>query len=536
MREFRRLAVLSLLGRLLKTVEALTHGVSPAEVARYHGDTFACEEGSTKLPAAAVNDDFCDCEDGSDEPGTAACAGWPGTDDRWFYCPNAAGTPRYVYRSRVGDGVCDCCDGSDEWQRPGLCSDTCEEQGRARKARMEQRRAEMERGIQRRQAALANSEAEVKDWTAKVAVLEAEEAELLKSLEVRQETQRQKRAAVVKEAEQAGREVAPDLALEDKKVSEYAKWMEKGGEAAGTEGGSATSSEQACSGKVCISRATVPRRDLRQIKVKSGALIDFVEFVFVSGEPLVVGEGNGEEQEPFDLEPGEVLAELRGGQGGLLDRLQFVTNRGRESKAYGGSGGDDFSFKASDGKMIVGLRRAVGLAGRITHIEECLTRPLTAAEKELDEASSRVQEAERGLLAKAAEMKELRQKIEAATGAHAAYQSLNECATGQLGQYNYKICPFGEATQGHVRLGKWKGWASDARHVGLFENGERCFSGIVRSIRVHFECGEKHVIETVREPSQCVYEATMTHPAACDPKEFEESNRVLQPHEGHLEL
>ena len=40
----------------------------------------------------------------------------------------------------------------------------------------------------------------------------------------------------------------------------------------------------------------------------------------------------------------------------------------------------------------------------------------------------------------------------------------------------------------------------------------------------------------VREPSQCVYEATMTHPAACDPKEFEESNRVLQPHEGHLEL
>ena len=43
-------------------------------------------------------------------------------------------------------------------------------------------------------------------------------------------------------------------------------------------------------------------------------------------------------------------------------------------------------------------------------------------------------------------------------------------------------------------------------------------------------------METVREPSQCVYEATMTHPAACDPRDFEESDRVLQPHEGHVEL
>ena len=57
------------------------------------------------------------CKDGSDEPGTAACAGRPGADerlpihlnladprrratDRWFYCPNSAGTPRYVYSSR----------------------------------------------------------------------------------------------------------------------------------------------------------------------------------------------------------------------------------------------------------------------------------------------------------------------------------------------------------------------------------------------------------------------------------------------------
>ena len=34
-------------------------------------------------------------------------------------------------------------------------------------------------------------------------------------------------------------------------------------------------------------------------------MIDFIEFVYTAGEPLSVGEGKGEEQEAFDLEPGE---------------------------------------------------------------------------------------------------------------------------------------------------------------------------------------------------------------------------------------
>ena len=88
----------------------------------------------------------------------------------------------------------------------------------------------MERGIRKRQAALADAEAEaraarrkrspsqpvwvsalcveVKEWTGKLAVLEAEEAELLKSLQARQEIRRQKRAAVVKEALEKHRWVA----------------------------------------------------------------------------------------------------------------------------------------------------------------------------------------------------------------------------------------------------------------------------------------------------------------------------------------
>ena len=44
---------------------------------------FTCFDGSTTIPFALVNDDFCDCVDGSDEPGTSACP------NGLYHCTNA---------------------------------------------------------------------------------------------------------------------------------------------------------------------------------------------------------------------------------------------------------------------------------------------------------------------------------------------------------------------------------------------------------------------------------------------------------------
>lgn len=52
---------------------------------------------------SAVNDDYCDCPDGSDEPGTSACEGRP---HAYFYCRNAGHIPARILSSRVNDGIC----------------------------------------------------------------------------------------------------------------------------------------------------------------------------------------------------------------------------------------------------------------------------------------------------------------------------------------------------------------------------------------------------------------------------------------------
>mmetsp|Transcript_10050 Transcript_10050/g.27335 ORF Transcript_10050/g.27335 Transcript_10050/m.27335 type:complete len:241 (+) Transcript_10050:56-778(+) len=122
-------------------------GVAPADAAFYvpgAGDTFTCRSGSPTLAYGKVNDNYCDCPDGSDEPGTSACSIFPSAT---FYCPNTGDEARVIFSQFVDDGICDCCDGSDEVEV--ACPDTCAKEGQGKLAKLELALADAEEGLRK---------------------------------------------------------------------------------------------------------------------------------------------------------------------------------------------------------------------------------------------------------------------------------------------------------------------------------------------------------------------------------------------------
>ena len=91
-------------------------------------------------------------------------------------------------------------------------------------------------------------------------------------------------------------------------------------------------------------------------------------------------------------------------------------------------------------------------------------------------------------------------------------------------EYTYKLCSFNKVTQRsksggrETSLGNWMTWSGpegDLYSEMLFENGEGCWNGPKRSMKVSVSCGLEEAIHSASEPNRCEYVMEFTTPAAC---------------------
>uniref|UniRef100_K3X1Z1 Glucosidase 2 subunit beta n=1 Tax=Globisporangium ultimum (strain ATCC 200006 / CBS 805.95 / DAOM BR144) TaxID=431595 RepID=K3X1Z1_GLOUD len=155
----------------------IVHGVAPEEQQQYAALECVVSGKRQALNPTRVNDDYCDCDDGADEPGTSACSHLLSSV---FYCGNDGYFPKKIPTSRVNDGICDCCDGTDEFHDANLCANTCAADAVEFRTAAQAKLAAVEAGFKKRQAII---DGEIKTYFDDALEAEKETAQTLQVLE-----------------------------------------------------------------------------------------------------------------------------------------------------------------------------------------------------------------------------------------------------------------------------------------------------------------------------------------------------------------
>mmetsp|Transcript_115493 Transcript_115493/g.200503 ORF Transcript_115493/g.200503 Transcript_115493/m.200503 type:complete len:544 (-) Transcript_115493:167-1798(-) len=500
-------------------------GVEPGTEERYSGPDYRCVgfDGSTlTLAPNAINDDSCDCADGSDEPGTGACAG---QDFTLFFCLNKGSTSRRIYASRVGDGLCDCCDGSDEAmlakRRPfSVCPDTCAEEGAIARAEGEKKatllRAALEKQEEIKQAGLKARETwrgEIDQLNVHLKDLQAafDEAKAAADIERAAEEEKRKAEEAAKKASEnatgtvcmwrqtagcdpsGSREASNDKPCTEFIVAGSSGYCDcdgngvQGPEDTGytCEASTGHSCEQVCA-KASKAEATeaAPTEESKAEDAEKPQVSEYSKWMDGAAETLSTEEKKEEKQVSEYTKWMEGAEEATGG-----------------AEAAADEGADDLD----------GTPPEASSDPEATEIEH----------KEVRKARDLESEARSKLDSQKEKITSVQAKLDSiASDDHLVFADLSEKTLSKhISEWDYKIQFFSEAKQDHTSLGSWSKWTG--KTTAEFERGTMCWGGPARKLNVKFECALEEEIVDVFEPSRCVYEATVKHPGACDPAELE---------------
>ncbi|KAK4112901.1 hypothetical protein N656DRAFT_708737 [Canariomyces notabilis] len=547
----RRTTTLALLSALchgtIAAAESLPRGVGP-EFAKFYTSKarFTCISNPTiTIDSSQINDNSCDCPDGSDEPGTAACAyldplspeqplpgSVTGTTNTTaalpgFWCANAGHIGTYIPFMYVNDGVCDydlCCDGSDESAHAGgvQCENRCDAIGKEYRRLEEERRLSKERAASRRRTMIKEArelrrrvDTKIVTLKGELERLEKEKLELQKKFE---EVERSERNKVVKTEGQGGK-LGVLIGLAKGRISELRNALDK----------------------LLDQRDDLQDRveQLEEIltKLKEEYNPNFndegVKAAVKSWEDYAAGQANDKTSELSDADVMELLKE--DGETSGINWTEFENAEESDVdivynwQAYLPRPVSDYLFDK------LNLLRDWAVKNGIL-----AEQPAKGGESRLvKQAREALDAAKNDISSKTATLEEQQRDLEKDYGPDDIFRALKgKCISSDVGEYEYELCWMDRTTQkskkghGNTNMGNFaridrdmadederadgKGLGRGQRMVLRYENGQGCWNGPNRRTDVWLACAEKDELWRVTESEKCVYKMEVGTPAACE--------------------
>ena len=569
-------------------------GVDPAKSAAYLGDDFRCDGGTTVIHKSKVNDEYCDCKDGTDEPGASRVAaratiatlpvparrpvprasrfpvratshqhlasprllthlprpprlpsGTSACINGRFFCRNRGHQSEHVPSSRVNDGVCDCCDGSDERDGATTCANRCVAMGASRRETLRAKVNAARGGLAEKREIVARAPEDRKRLIAEKDRLTRETAtaksEVSRTAKSRDDAEREEKRA---------RRAEERLAAKTKAKTEDVDAVED------VEGEAETPVADA-SGK------SEAERRVEEAAANVAAAMKAEEVTAV-GDEDEAPEGETDEERGRRIarqwikDGGEDVGDAPADDSRILADVdddaidpnadadideEMDEEMDEETYAEDSDSDSDSDPRSSPpsggfSKFLSGSWFGGGEKDATRRVRDrvvAATNAALSARAAADAAS--------------ATLRDLESKLDDATVNLARYvgpraefaHMIGACYEAEVDKYAYSVCPFAEAKQDSTRLGTMTPLVanpndpSEVPSTFSFVAGESCWNGPKRSMTVRLACGDATRLGGVTEPSRCEYAATLETPAACDERETEALEAELREMEAEAE-
>uniref|UniRef100_A0A673GX07 Glucosidase 2 subunit beta n=1 Tax=Sinocyclocheilus rhinocerous TaxID=307959 RepID=A0A673GX07_9TELE len=448
---------------------------------------FTCLDGSRTIPFDRVNDDYCDCKDGSDEPGTAACPNGS------FHCTNAGYRPMFIPSSRINDGICDCCDTTDEYNSGAKCENTCKELGLKERDVLQKMAEITKEGFLLKQQLIEEAKKGREEKQGKVTDMQENKKQLeekVEALRTVKETAEQPEKEAKERHLKAWEEQKAAIRLEKDKAKMAEAFLELDDNA---DGFVSVSELQSHAELDPDADGTLTETEVQGL-MGGAAQVDTSTFesVWTNIKDKYHSEVSREEEPaPVETPPEEVKEPV-------VDNDSEPFPEDDISEEEDEDEDDEDDYHEDDDKVRVYITQKTGASINFSDLSFDF-------------------------------------------GPDAEFTYLySQCYELTTSEYIYRLCPFNRVSQkpkyggSETNLGTWGSWSGPENNKYLvmkYEHGTGCWQGPNRSTTVKLTCGKETVVTSTSEPSRCEYLMEFTTPAVCQ----EPANMDLLPH-GHEEL